>query len=252
MEDRLLGRDGNMTLKGKMVLITGAARRIGRSMALAVARAGADVVIHYNSSEKDAQGTLKEIQALGRKAYSVQADLSDSGQVADIIKRAREFGSLFALVNNAATFESGNWENSSIEDWNRALAINLTAPFLLCQAFARDLQPGEDRRIVNMLDWRALRPGIDHLPYTITKAAMVALTQSMAVTLAPRVTVNGLALGAILPPSTGSAPAHILDHVPAKRWGDPDEVGQALVFLLDGPAYITGEILHLDGGRHLV
>ena len=107
-------------------------------------------------------------------------------------------------------------------------------------------------RIVNLIDWRGLRPGPDHLPYTISKAALAALTQSLAVALAPRITVNGLALGAILPPKKG-VPAKVnLEQIPARRWANLEEVGQALIFLLDGPAYITGEIIHVDGGRHLV
>jgi pteridine reductase len=97
-----------------------------------------------------------------------------------------------------------------------------------------------------------LRPGADHLPYTVSKAALVALTSSLAIALAPRITVNGLAFGAILPPSPTANLERIIEPVPAERWAQPEEVGQALVFLLDGPGYITGEILHLDGGRHLI
>jgi pteridine reductase len=132
------------------------------------------------------------------------------------------------------------------------MAVNLTAPFLLCQAFARQMPSGEAGRIINILDWRALRPAADHLPYTISKAALAALTQSLAVALAPNISVNGLALGAILPPSFGESTACILSSVPADRWAKLDELTQALLFLLTGPAYITGEIIHLDGGRHLI
>ncbi|MBN1451072.1 MAG: SDR family oxidoreductase [Anaerolineales bacterium] len=241
-----------MTLHGKTVLITGAAKRIGRALALAVARAGGDVVIHYGSSEDEAKSARAEIEALGRKAILLQADLADADQVTRLMALASEQGPLFALVNNAAIFEPLRWDNTSLEDWNRHMMINLTAPFLLSQAFARTLS-GEDRgRIVNLLDWRALRPGTDHLPYTISKSGLAALTQSMAVALAARVTVNGLALGAILPPSDGGAAKHVLDRVPAGRWANLWEVEQALLFLLEGPDYITGEIIHVDGGRHLV
>ena len=241
-----------MSLNGKMVLITGAAKRIGRSLSLAVAQAGADVVIHYGNSRSDAESTRMEIESLGRKAFLLQADFMDAEQVADLMPRAREYGPVFALVNNAAIFEPLNWKNSSMDDMNRHLKVNLIAPFLLSQAFAQSLSPEESGRIINMLDWRALRPGPDHLPYTISKAALGALTRSLAVALAPQMTVNGLALGAILPPSDGAMTGNILDNVPARRWANLDEVGQALIFLLDGPAYVTGEILHVDGGRHLV
>ncbi len=241
-----------MALEGKLVLITGAAQRIGRTLALAVARAGADVIIHYDRSHTEAENTRAEVQALGRKAHLLKADFNHPDQASELFSRARERGPLFALVNNASIFEPLTWETTDIESWNRHMMVNLTVPFLLSQAFARSLGPEGSGRIVNLLDWRALRPGLNHLPYTISKAALAALTQALAYALAPRVTVNGLALGAILPPSQGAAPRNILDHVPAQRWGSPEEVGQALVFLLDGPDYITGETLHVDGGRHLV
>ena len=241
-----------MSLKGKTVLITGAAKRIGRSLSLAVAQAGADVIIHYGNSRSDAESAQMEIESLGRKAFLLQADLTDAEQVANLISHAREHGSMFALVNNAAIFEPLNWENSSMDDMNRHLMVNLMVPFLLSQSFARTLSPGDSGRIVNMLDWRSLRPGPDHFPYTISKSALAALTRSLAVALAPQITVNGLALGAILPPSDGTMTGNILDNVPVHRWATLEEVGQALVFLLDGPAYVTGEILHVDGGRHLV
>ena len=241
-----------MPLDNKLVLITGAALRVGRELALAVAHAGGDVVIHYGHSLDEAQTLSEEIQTLGRKAYLLQADLSDPTQVSTIIPIASEHGPLFGLVNNASIFESHSWQNTSLDDWNRHLMVNLTTPFLLSQAFARHLPSNATGRIINLLDWRALRPGADHLPYTVSKSALAALTSSLAIALAPNISVNGLALGAVLPPSEGDAPANILKNVPAGRWAELDEVGQTLVFLLEGPAYITGEIIHLDGGRHLV
>jgi pteridine reductase len=241
-----------MSLNGKTVLITGGALRIGRSLALAVAQAGGDVVLHFGKSRKEAESAQSEIETIGRKAFILQADLEDAAQAATLISRAREHAPLFALVNNASVFEPIGWENTSLEQWNRAMMVNLTTPFLLSQAFARSLEPAGVGRIVNLIDWRALRPGSDHLPYTISNAGLAALTQSLAITLAPRITVNGLALGAILPPSNGAPTKVNLEQIPARRWANLEEVGQALIFLLDGPAYITGEIIHVDGGRHLV
>ena len=241
-----------MTLNNKLVLITGAAQRVGRSLALTVARAGGDVVIHFGRSEADAKSLFTEIEAMGRKVYLLQADLDDPKQVERLVPRAYEHGPLFALVNNAAIFESLTWETSTLEDWNRHLMVNLTVPFLLSQAFARLLPPGGTGRIINLLDWRALRPGADHLPYTISKSALATLTQSLAIAFAPRITVNGLALGAVLPPTDVAVPQKIIEKVPAGRWADLDEVSQTLLFLLEGPAYITGEIIHVDGGRHLI
>lgn len=238
------------TLEGKTILVTGSARRLGRSFALACAHAGADVVIHHGHSDQEADEVRAEIERIGRKAWVVQSDLSASPQAEALIPTISQSTPLHGLVNSAAIFEPLTIEGTSVDEWNRHLQVNLTAPFLLSQAFARQAKPGA--RIVNILDWRALRPGADHFPYTISKAALAALTRSLAIALAPNITVNGLALGAILPPADGNKNPEIIKNVPFKRWANEGEVEQALLFLLTCPPYITGEILHVDGGRHLV
>jgi pteridine reductase len=237
-------------LRKKTVLITGAARRLGRLFALACARAGADIVIHHGHSDSDAETLLHEIYGLGRQAWVFQADLTDSSQTQNLIPLINCSTPIHFLINNAAIFDSLSFESSSLENWNQHLATNLTAPFILSQAFAH--QAEDDARIINILDWRALRPGADHFPYTISKSALAAMTKSLAVALAPKIIVNGLALGAILPPSNGAKNPDILKNIPLKRWANENEVEQALLFLLTSPAYITGEIIHVDGGRHLV
>lgn len=239
-------------LEGKTILLTGAAQRVGRSLTLAVARADADVIIHYGRSQAQAESLQREIHALGRQAHLIQADLADPAAVEMLFEGAAALGPVHGLVNNASIFEPLDLQSTRLEDWNRHLMVNLTAPFLLSQAFARALPANTTGRIINLLDWRALRPGPDHLPYTISKSALAALTRSLAAALAPRITVNALALGAILPPSDGSDTSDILQSVPAQRWASLDEVEEALLFLLSGPSYITGEIIHVDGGRHLV
>ena len=237
------------TLNGKTILITGAARRIGRLFALACARAGADIIIHHAHSDEEAQQVKDEIESIGRNAHILASDFGTPDSVSRLISQANDISPLYALVNNAAIFEPLSFNNTSLEDWNRHLNINLTAPFLLSQEFARYADEG---RIINILDWRALRPAADHFPYTISKAALAAMTKSLAVALAPHITVNGLALGAILPPADQtSAREKIIENVPAHRWSEAGEVEEALLFLLTGPAYITGEIIHVDGGRHL-
>lgn len=241
-----------MNLLGKSVLITGSGVRLGRVMALAIAEAGGDVVLHYNRSRQPAENLKDDIERMGRTAYLVQADLADPDSAKNLVSKISQNISLFGLVNSAAIFGNIPLEATEITDWEQHIQVNLTAPFLLSQAFAAHLDPNKEGRIINILDWRALRPGSDHFPYTISKAGLVALTHSLAVALAPNIIVNGLAFGAILPPSDGGATESILDNVPAGRWADLDEVGQALLFLLGGPAYITGEIIHLDGGRHLI
>ncbi len=244
--------ENHHSLNGQIILVTGAARRLGRTFALTCAQAGADVIIHHGHSRQDALQVQKEIKSIGRRAWLIQADLSKHGQIDRLISEAGKIGQLDGLVNNAAIFESQSVKETTLADWENHLAINLTAPFLLSQAFAKQVDEDKTGRIVNILDWRALRPGADHFPYTISKAALAAMTKSLAVALAPNISVNGLAFGAILPPSDKPANKKILEAVPAGRWGDLKEVEDALLFLLTGPTYITGEIIHVDGGRHLV
>ncbi len=240
----------NESLSGKTILITGAARRVGKIFALGCARAGANVVIHHAHSDDEAEAVRAEIFGFGAKAWVFKADLSDSSQAEGLIPLVNESTPLHGLVNSAAVFEPLSLETTTHDDWQRHLQLNLTAPFLLSQAFAK--QAPEDARIVNVLDWRALRPGADHFPYTVSKAALASMTKSLAVALSPNITVNGLALGAILPPSDAQENSDMIKNIPLKRWAENNEVEEALLFLLTCPRYITGEIIHLDGGRHLI
>jgi len=207
----------NELLNEKTILITGAARRFGRLFALASARAGADVVIHHAHLEAEADSLREEIIGLGCKVWIFNTDLSDSSQAERLIPLINESTPLFALVNSAAIFKSLSLEATSLEDWQQHLQINLTAPFLLRQT---------------IVDWRALRSSADHLPYTISKAA--------------------LALGTILPPSDGNKNQDIIKNVPLKHWANENEVEEVLLFLLSCPAYIAGEIMPVDSGRHLI
>ncbi len=238
-------------LCGSVVLITGGGKRLGRAFAEALVRRGASLAVHYRTSAKGAEEVVELARSLGIEAVALQADLADAEQAAGLIQRAETaLGKVDLLINNASIFEALALMDTTHEAWERHMAINLTAPFLISQAFARRLgdQPGS---IVNLLDWRALRPGADHFPYTISKAALAGLTRSLAVALAPSIRVNGLALGAVLPPANGD-PDAALRGVPLPRWATLEEVVHALIFLLAGPDFITGEILHFDGGRQLV
>ena len=239
-------------LEGKKVIITGSARRIGRELALASARAGASVIIHHNQSQKEAEQTANDISKLGRKAEIIRTDFSEPQKSRNIFNEVfQKNKNIFALVNNAAIFKPINFADTSLDDWRINMDINLTMPFLLSQLFASSIGK-QKARIINILDWRALRPGYDHFPYTISKSALAALTQTLALSLAPNIQVNGIALGAILPPVDGAEEKGIISKVPAGRWASKAELSDAYLFLLQGPEYITGEIIHLDGGRHLV
>jgi NAD(P)-dependent dehydrogenase (short-subunit alcohol dehydrogenase family) len=142
-----------VSLIGKNVLITGAARRIGRRLALAVARAGGNVIIHYGNSRQEAEEVLADIQVLGGIAHLVQGDLRHFDEINDIFEQSAAFGPLFGLVNNASIFEPLSWKTTDREAWDEHLTVNLTAPFFLSQAFARQVKAGEKGRIINLLDW---------------------------------------------------------------------------------------------------
>lgn len=235
---------------GRSAIVTGAGRRLGKAFAEALADHGANVVVHYGRSAEEAEEVVRGLLARGVQSAAVQADLANPAEAAELVDRAEQaIGEIDLLVNNAAIFGPIEALDASIEDWQLHLNVNLTAPFLIAQQFARSRE-GKPGSIVNLLDWRAMRPGADHFPYTISKAALAALTRSLAVSFAPGIRVNGLALGAILPPSDGGT-GDPLEGVPSGRWGTIDEAIDALLFLLVGPEYVTGEILHVDGGRHL-
>ncbi len=237
-------------LRGHTALVTGAGRRLGRAFAEAIARQGGDVVVHYRNSQAGAEGAVQVAQRLGCRSVAIQADLLDPEQAAGLIRRSLELvPEVDLLVNSAAIFEPVGALEASVETWQRHLSINLTSPYLISQAFAR-ARNGAPGVIVNLLDWRALLPAADHFPYTISKSALAALTRGLALALAPSVRVNGLALGAILSPAEGGGDDSLTE-VPAGRSGTVEEAVEGLLFLLAGPKSMTGEILRLDGGRHL-
>jgi len=242
-----------MEIEGKVAIVTGGAVRLGRALALALAEQGARLVIHYGSSAGPAQETVRQIQAVGRNALAVQADLRRPGQVGGILNDAvSHFGQVDVLVNNAAIFEPGGWSDTTEENWDRHFAINLKAPFFLSQAFASHVGQERAGHIVNIADWRGARPGTDHVAYTLTKAALIAMTKSMAQALAPNIQVNAIAPGLILPPP-GQNRTYLegqAREIPAQRAGSPEEIARALVFLVRSD-FVTGELIFVTGGQHL-
>ena len=241
-----------MDLNGKVAVITGAAVRIGRSMALSLSEAGVDICIHYRSSKQAAEQTCAEIRERGRKSFAVSADLSDSRQAAESIMDAAiaEFGRVDILINSASVFEDKNLLTSSEDDWDSHLDINLKAPYFLCQMFAKALQSDQAGHIINLVDWRAQRAGTGHLPYRISKAGLVALTECLALELAPEIQVNAIAPGAILPPP-GEDASYLekrAEQIPLKRAGSPKDICDALLYLLRSD-FVTGEVLSVSGGE---
>ena len=238
-------------LSGKTAFITGAGRRIGKSIALGLAQAGANIIVHYGNSKNEAEQLALEITKMGVSAWAFGQDLAELGNVETAFSKAWKISPIDILINNAAIFEDLDADHTDLSAWQRHIDINLTAPFLLSKSFSLH-RAGNAGRIINILDWRALRPGNDHFAYTISKAGLAAMTKSLAQAYAPHITVNGIALGAILPPSDGGNSAKVIEKVPLSRWADIKEVVATVVFLASGNSYITGEIIHLDGGRHLI
>jgi NAD(P)-dependent dehydrogenase (short-subunit alcohol dehydrogenase family) len=243
----------NHDFDGRTILITGAARRVGRHLARFLAAGGAQVVVHYHRSAEAAESLLAEIAADGGQAAAVAGDLIDPAVAAGLVERAAAcFGPLDVLINNASLFAPGEALTTELDEWHRYQAIHGTAPFLLSRDLARQLPAGRDGVIVNLNDWRAGRPGADHFAYTVSKVTLHGLTVSLSQAFGPLgVRVCELALGAVLPPVGGEdGYLHTLrDEIPTRRFPTLDDVAAALRFVLTTAA-LNGEVIHVDGGRH--
>lgn len=244
-------------------LVTGGAKRIGREIAVYLARRGLDVAVHYSSSQDDAAKTQGAIAALGRKAVLVQADLLDETAVTGLIARAATAlgGPLTVLVNNASIFEYDTVQTATKQSWDRAMGSNLRAPFLLTQAFAAQCPPavlddnGEPIAqgvIVNMIDQRVWKPTPEFMSYSLAKMALWALTRTAAQGLAPHVRVNGIGPGPTVQ-GVRQSDSHFARQREAtvlQRGASPADVTAALGFFLDSPS-VTGQMIAVDGGQHL-
>ncbi len=235
-------------------IVTGAGVRLGRALAIALAGAGAQVVVHYGTSSEAAAETVNAIRQRGGNAVAVQANLRDAVAAAErLVEQAtQQLAPPTILVNSAAIFEEGGPIDSDEATWDAHFSINLKAPFFLCQAFAANLPDDASGHILNIADWRTLRPRGDKLVYTLTKSALVTMTLGLAHALAPQVQVNAIAPGAILPPPDGNQESfkQLARQIPLRRTGNPDEVCEAALYLL-GSRFVTGEVLYLTGGEHL-
>jgi len=246
-----------MNPQGKTALVTGGAVRVGRAMTLALARSGANVVVHYNSSAGPAEETAAEARALGVEALIVQADLSNPEAVAGLVCAVETtFGGVDILVNSASPFVRKALHETTLEDWHFVLGALLDGPFLLAQAFAPGMmargagEVGNTNLIVNILDQAAFAPFPAYLAHSVGKHGLLGLTRNLAVALAPSVRVNAIVPGPVLPPPdyTPEQNARIAEKTPLKRWGTPDDVVKALLYFVDAD-YVTGDVLFVDGGE---
>jgi NAD(P)-dependent dehydrogenase (short-subunit alcohol dehydrogenase family) len=241
-----------MTTEIKTVLVTGAAKRLGRAVALDLARHGWAVAIHYNASEKEARATAADAATAGVKVALVKADLAREDETATLVARAAaELGPLSALVNSASLFENDDWYSASRESWDRHLETNLRAPFVLAQTFAQQAKHGG--AIVNLIDQRVLKPTPQFMTYGVSKAGLYWLTRTLAQALAPRVRVNAVAPGPILKNERQSEAdfARQRESTILGRGAEPQDVCDAVRYLLDAKA-VTGQMIAVDGGQHLI
>jgi NAD(P)-dependent dehydrogenase (short-subunit alcohol dehydrogenase family) len=234
-------------------LITGAAKRIGRAIARELASAGYDIALHYGTSAADAADLVREIERLGRRAVSLEADLADEESVLALISEVTDaLGPVTALVNNASLFERDEALDVTRDVWDRQMAINLRAPFVLMQQFARLLPSDREGAIVNMLDQRVWNLSPHFVTYTVSKSGLWTLTQTMALALAPRIRVNGVGPGPVLP-NERQSPDQFRRHwssLPLARQIQPEDVSRAVRYLVEARA-VTGQMIAVDCGEHL-
>ena len=240
------------SLAGKVALVTGAAKRIGRSVALTLASEGADVAVNYRSSKGEAEEVVAEIAALGRRAAAFRADVAKREDVTAMFAAVeKEFGRLDILVNNAGMFFPAKFEELTEEQWDRILDANLKSQFLCSQAATPMLRRGGHGRIINFASLGGLLAWPAYTHYCVSKAGVIMLTRCLARALAPEITVNAIAPGTISFP--GDAPELAEDFIrraPLRRTGTPQDIDDAVVFLAQS-AFVTGQVFVVDGGRSL-
>jgi NAD(P)-dependent dehydrogenase (short-subunit alcohol dehydrogenase family) len=244
-------------------LVTGAGKRLGREMALYLARRGYDVAVHYASSRKEAEAVVKEITAMGRKAVALRADLLIETQVEKLIPMAVQGlgGPLTVLINNASVFEYDSIKTATRKSWDRHMESNLRAPFVLTQGFAAQVPAADTDRagepvarglVVNMIDQRVHKLTPEFMSYTLAKMGLWALTRTAAQALAPNVRVNAIGPGPTLQ-GTRQSDSHFARQRAAtilRRGANPADITAALGFFLDSPG-VTGQMIAVDGGQHL-
>jgi pteridine reductase len=243
-------------LEGRIVLITGGAKRVGAAICRRLHKAGASVMLHFRASAGEARLLQAELNHLRANSVAlIQADLLDVGKLPSLVEQTvQTFGKLDALVNNASTFYPTAIGDIAVGDWNDLIGTNLQAPLFLSQAAAPALKKTQGA-IINITDIHAERPLKSYVVYSVAKAGLVGLTRSLARELAPDVRVNAVAPGPILWPDEEVfdelARQRIISHTPLRREGTPDDIAKAVHFLLAEAPYVTGETINVDGGRHI-
>lgn len=240
-----------MKIAGRTALVTGGAQRVGRAISLALAQAGANIVINYHRSAAPAQATAAEIQLLGVDALPVQADVADQEQVEDLVAAACDrFGRVDILINSASWWKKTPFPTTDLATWRRVADILIHGPFYCANAIAPLMLDRGEGAIVNIVDLSAWQPWRDYTAHSVGKAALLALTRQLALELAPAVRVNAVAPGPVLPPPEYDEAriARVAARTLLGRWGTVRDVADAVLFLIRSD-YITGEVIVVDGGE---
>jgi pteridine reductase len=243
-----------MRLDHRTVFITGGAKRIGSHLARALAQRGANLVINYRYSSADAQAVVRELRQVGVDALAVPGDVSSAPDVQRMIASALErFGRIDVLINNAAVYFKTPFAHVTESEWDLTLDINLKGSFLCAKAVAEHMRGRGEGKIINFADWAGMRPYPDYLPYCVSKAGVIALTQALAQELAPAVQVNCIAPGPILLPEEMEEDERerVVRATPLKRIGSPEDIVQTVLFLIEGTDFATGGTYLIDGGRYI-
>ena len=238
----------------KNVLVTGAAKRLGRAIALDLAAAGWNVAVHYHGSEDDADSAVQQARAFGVEATALKCDLSKESETAALVGRAaKEIGPLTALINSASLFENDDWQSATRKSWDDHIETNLRAPLVLSQAFARQLPADAQGNIINIIDQRVLKPTPQFLSYSLSKAGLYWLTTTLAQGMGPRLRVNAVGPGPTLkyPRQSDADFDRQRDATILQRGADPTDICAAVRYLLTAEA-VTGQMLAVDGGQHLI
>ena len=241
-------------LDGQVALVTGAGRRIGRVIALELGRAGADVVVNYHQSRREAQQAVREIRELGVEALAIRADVSKPAQVAAMFRAVvKRFRRLDLLVNNAGIFFPGKWDKLTEKDWDRILAVNLKGPFFCAQAAARIMQKQRHGRIINISSLGGLEAWPSYTHYCASKAGLIMMTRCLAKALAPHILVNSVAPGTILFPGEQKSPwsENVLKTTPLRKPGRPEDIAEMVLYLATRGEFITGQVFAVDGGKSI-
>ncbi|MEW6682625.1 MAG: SDR family oxidoreductase [Nitrospirota bacterium] len=243
-----------MRLDHRTVFITGGAKRIGSHLARALAQRGANLVINYRYSNADAQAVVRELQKIGVDALAVPGDVSNAADVQRMIAGALErFGRIDVLINNAAVYFKTPFAHLTESEWDLTMDINLKGSFLCAKAVAEHMRSRGEGKIINFADWAGMRPYPEYLPYCVSKAGVIALTQALAQELAPAVQVNCIAPGPILLPEEMEEDERerVVRATPLKRIGSPEDIVQTVLFLIEGTDFATGGTYLVDGGRYI-